>query len=202
MYRPLYDELLPEFDNSDELAVVVGADMPSTWRALLAADLMEVGRKHPLSAALGAARVLPELLVGLVHGETPDAPPDAIRLGDLTDAESGAGTWVKLGERPGSELALGLVGKFWKPVIEYRAVAAADFTEFSEPGFAKTVYAFKLSPAGEGRTMVTAVMRTATTDPHARKWFRRYWTFGVGSGAHVLVNGLLDVVREAAEGGD
>jgi hypothetical protein len=42
-------------------------------------------------------------------------------------------------------------------------------------------------------------MRTATTDEHARRWFRRYWTFGVGSGAHVLVNGLLDVTREMAE---
>jgi hypothetical protein len=27
-----------------------------------------------------------------------------------------------------------------------------------------------------------------------------YWTFGVGSGAHVLVNGVLDVTREMAEG--
>jgi len=42
-------------------------------------------------------------------------------------------------------------------------------------------------------------MRTATTDPQARRWFRRYWTLGVGSRAHVLVNGLLDVVRENAE---
>ena len=31
--------------------------------------------------------------------------------------------------------------------------------------------------------------RTATTDEHARRWLRRSWTFGVGSGAHVLVNG-------------
>jgi hypothetical protein len=42
-------------------------------------------------------------------------------------------------------------------------------------------------------------MRTATTDDSARRWFRRYWTFGVGSRAHVLVNALLDVVRETAE---
>jgi hypothetical protein len=26
-----------------------------------------------------------------------------------------------------------------------------------------------------------------------------YWTYGVGSGAHVLVNGLLDAAREDAE---
>ncbi len=43
-------------------------------------------------------------------------------------------------------------------------------------------------------------MRTATTDEHARRWFRRYWTFGVGSGAHVLVHALLETVRDTAEG--
>jgi hypothetical protein len=42
-------------------------------------------------------------------------------------------------------------------------------------------------------------MRTAATDEQARRWFRRYWTLGVGSGAHILVHGLLDVVREDAE---
>ena len=42
-------------------------------------------------------------------------------------------------------------------------------------------------------------MRTATTDEHARRWFRRYWTLGVGSGAHVLARGLIHAAREAAE---
>jgi hypothetical protein len=45
-------------------------------------------------------------------------------------------------------------------------------------------------------------MRTATTDEDARRWFGRYWTFGVGSGAHVLVNAVIDLVREMAEGSD
>ena len=49
------------------------------------------------------------------------------------------------------------------------------------------------------RTLLSGLMRTATTDEHARRWFRRYWTFGIGSGAHVLVAGLLDIVREDAE---
>jgi len=48
--------------------------------------------------------------------------------------------------------------------------------------------------------LLEGVMRTATTAEHARRWFRRYWTFGVGSGAHLLVNGLLDVTREMTEG--
>jgi hypothetical protein len=51
----------------------------------------------------------------------------------------------------------------------------------------------------DDRTLLTGVMRTATTDASARQWFRNYWTFGVGSGAHVLVNGLLESTKELAE---
>ena len=42
-------------------------------------------------------------------------------------------------------------------------------------------------------------MRTAATSDDARRWFRRYWTFGVGPGAHLLVEGLLDEARQHAE---
>jgi hypothetical protein len=109
------------------------------------------------------------------------------------------GGWVLLGERPRDEIALGLVGKFWRPVIEFAKVTTEQFRDFAEPGYAKTVYSLSVRPINEHRTLLSGVMRTATTDEHARRWFRRYWTFGVGSGAHVLVNGLLDVTREMAE---
>ena len=33
----------------------------------------------------------------------------------------------------------------------------------------------------------------------ACRWFRRYWTLGVGSGAHVLVDCVLDATRDTAE---
>jgi hypothetical protein len=61
------------------------------------------------------------------------------------------------------------------------------------------VYALSVQALDGGGTLLTGVMRTATTDPAARRWFRSYWTFGVGSGAHVLVNGLLEVTKELAE---
>jgi uncharacterized membrane protein len=67
-------------------------------------------------------------------------------------------------------------------------------------GFAKTVYDLSASQLEPDRTLLTGLMRTATTDEHARRWFRRYWTFGVGSGAHILVGALLDSARRAAEG--
>jgi hypothetical protein len=106
---------------------------------------------------------------------------------------------VSRGERPRDEIALGLVGKFWKPVIEFVRVTPEQFRDFAAPGYAKTIYALSVRRIDEQRTLLSGVMRTATTDAHARRWFRRYWTFGVGSGAHILVNGLIDVTREMAE---
>jgi hypothetical protein len=195
----LADELLPTFDVSDELALVVGASAPEVWTALMQVDLIEVGRRRPLVGALGALRALPELASQLLHGERPAAPPERLTLRGTTELPFDGGGWVLLGEREGQEIALGLVGKFWRPVIRYAQVDASGFPGFSEPGYAKTVYALGVRPIGERSTLLWAVMRTATTDDSARRWFRRYWTFGVGSGAHVLVNGLLDAVRESAE---
>jgi hypothetical protein len=104
-----------------------------------------------------------------------------------------------LGERENEEIALGLVGKFWKPVIEFAEVSADDFRQFSEPGFAKHVYSLSVSDTEGDRTLLRAEMRVATTDEDARKWFRRYWTFGVGSGAHVLITGVVEDARDRAE---
>ena len=96
--------------------------------------------------------------------------------------------------RRSRRFALGLVGKFWRPAIEYAQVSAADFRDVAEPSYAKTVYELAARPLEEG-TLLSGLMRTATTDEHARRWFRRYWTFGVGSGAHMLVHALLESVR-------
>jgi hypothetical protein len=193
------DEFLPTYDVSDAVAVVVEADPTRTWDALMAADLIEVGRRRPLVGALGALRGLPELVTRVLHGEGVPHPPTRLTLRDTADIPAGEGGWVLLGERPGREIALGLVGKFWRPVIAYAPVDVEHFREFAEPGYAKTVYALAVHPLDDGRTLLSAIMRTATTDEHARRWFRRYWTFGVGPGAHVLVNALLDVVREDVE---
>lgn len=196
----LEDEFLPAYDVSDAVATVVRADAAAAWEALMAVDLIELGRRRPLVGLLGAVRMLPEVVAHLLHGELPAAPPERMRLRDTAAIHAGAGGWVLLEERPGA-IALGLIGRFWRPVIEYAEVSAADFRDFSEPGWAKTVYALSARPLGEGEgTLLSAVMRTATTDEHARRWFRRYWTLGVGPGAHVLVSGLLEAARDDAEG--
>ena len=111
------------------------------------------------------------------------------------------GGWILLGERPDEEIALGLVGKFWRPVIEWARIESADeFRAFAEPGFAKTFYDLSVRELEPNKTLLSGLTRTATTDEHARRWFRRYWTFGVGSGAHILVGAVLDSARRVAEG--
>jgi hypothetical protein len=193
------DDFLAVFDVSDEIAVMSTASPSVAWDALMEVDLIEVGRRKPLVGLLGAARILPEVVVHLLHGERPESAPEKARLRDLAELPAASGGWVLLDERPGEEIALGLIGKFWRPVIEYADVPVERFRDWSEPGFAKTVYNLGVRPLEDGRSLLWGVMRTATTDEHARTWFRRYWTFGVGSGAHVLVHGLLETVREAAE---
>ena len=69
------------------------------------------------------------------------------------------------------------------------------FLSFDQPGFGKTVYDLSAHEIGDGGPLLSGLMRTATTDVHARHWFRRYLTFGVGSGAHILVTSLLESAR-------
>lgn len=192
------DALLPEYDVSDEIAVTVAAPPERAFAALLDVDLIALGRARPLIGVLGAMRMLPDILSHLLHGEPMPDAPDRMGLRDIARQPATDGGWTQLVEEPRA-LALGLVGRFWRPVIEYRDVAASAFTAFDEPGWAKTVYALTAEPLPGDRTLLRGVMRTATTDEHARKWFRRYWTLGVGPGAHLLVEGLLDEARHQAE---
>lgn len=195
----LVDEFLPTYDVSDSVATVVDASVARSWGALLQADLLEVGRRRPLIGVLGTLRILPEMVSHLLHGEAPLKAPTHLRLRHLAEMPPSKGGWVLLDERPCDEIGLGLVGKFWRPVIDYVHVRRDGFRGFDEPGYAKTVYSLSVRAIGEDRTLLTGTMRTATTDEHARRWFRRYWALGVGAGAHLLVSGLLDDVREAAE---
>ena len=196
------DEFLPTYDVSDAVGCLVQAPVEVTWDALKRVDLIDVGRKKPLVGLLGGMRALPDLAAHLLHGERPPSAPKTLRLDDLANMPAGKGGWVRLGERQREEIALGLVGKFWRPVIEFADVAPEDFKEFDEPGFAKTIYSLATRELDEHTTMLNGSMRTATTDEQARRWFRRYWTFGVGPGAHVLVSALLEVVRDDAESHD
>src|SRR5262245_33706364 len=95
----LVDEFLPVYDVSDAVATVVEADVATTWDALMEVDLIEVGRRRPLVAALGGLRILPDVVSHLLHGEMPSAAPTHLRLRDITTLPADRGGWVLLGDR-------------------------------------------------------------------------------------------------------
>ena len=195
----LADEFLPTYDVSDSVAVVVEASPARTWDALMDVDLIDVGRRKPLVGILTLARSVPAIVRDLLRGKLPAAPPKQMRLRDTAEMPASDGGWVLLGDRPGESIALGLVGTFWRPVIVFARVGREQFRDFAEPGYAKTIYELSIRELPDGRSLLSGLMRTATTDDYARRMFRRYWTFGVGSGAHVLVHGVLERARELAE---
>ena len=41
-----------------------------------------------------------------------------------------------------------------------------------DDGYAKTIYSLSVRAINDGRTLLSGVMRTATTDEHARRFFR------------------------------
>jgi hypothetical protein len=152
----LVDEFLPVYDVSDAVATVVQADVATTWAALMDVDPIAVGRRRPMVSLLGALRTLPDIVSHVLHGEGVPSAPSALRLRDLASLPMNQGGWVLLGDRPMDEIALGPVGKFWRPVIEFAAVSSADaFRAFAEPGFAKTIDALSVRAIDAEHTLLT-----------------------------------------------
>ena len=147
----LVDDFLPVYDVSDSVATVVNADLTTTWDALMEVDLIDVGRKRPLIGVLGAIRTLPDIVSHLLHGELPQGAPKQMRLRDMATIPMTNGGWVLLGERPHDEIALALVGKFWRPVIEFAAVTPDGFREFAQPVLRKRSTRYPCGPSTSSR---------------------------------------------------
>ncbi|MBI2691650.1 MAG: hypothetical protein HYX29_06890 [Solirubrobacterales bacterium] len=50
---------------------------------------------------------MPEISLGLIHGETSGEVPRSMRTTELGHGPTGGGSWRKLGEWEGTELAFG-----------------------------------------------------------------------------------------------
>jgi hypothetical protein len=81
-----------------------------------------------------------------------------------------------LGETPGRELLLGLVGRFWTPKGDLKKIDPESFKAFDTPGYAKAVWNFSLRPDGRDVRLTTET-RIRCTDADSRKRFGFYWMF-------------------------
>jgi hypothetical protein len=109
----LLDRFIPWYDHSVVYSHVFRAPPEKCFEALVNMDILEI----PVIRLLIRARGLPQRLEDAVRGRGAGAKavswPSTFRIRDL-----GEPGWVKLGERPGAELAFGIVSKPWEPVSQ------------------------------------------------------------------------------------
>jgi hypothetical protein len=184
--RMLIESAVPTFDAMIAEHVLVAADPATTFQAARSLDLLTV--RTPLLSASMWIRDLPARLLGK------SAPPPP----RLVMSEIELPGWLSLGEQPNREIAFGAVGKFWRPVIEWRAVAPADFVGFAEPGWGKIAANFTVAPYGASHTLLSYQCRTATTDPVSHRRFVRYWWLIRPFVAHVM-RATLNAIKTDAE---
>ncbi|MGW4490009.1 hypothetical protein ACWEOE_40095 [Amycolatopsis sp. NPDC004368] len=146
---------------------IVDAPIKETYAAARNLDLTDI--HSGLFTTAERLRELPARWRGRRHG--PPRQPTRLTVDDL---DSGS-DWALLGEHPGTEFAVGVAGKFWRPVIAWRRVEPEDFADFAEPGYGKLVITFGVRPYGAHRSLLTIDTRVQLTDPESWLKFRRYW---------------------------
>ena len=171
----MIDRFLPTYEVRKHHQVIVNAEPARAYRALREVDLS----RSVIIRLLFAFRGLPR--------RRPLTLDDMVKVG-----------FVILGEEPGTEIVLGVTGRFWRPWGGMRRVGPDEFFSFSERGYAKAVANFRVEPVAEGRSTVSTETRVLTTDPASRRAFRRYWLL-VGPFSALIRRRALALIRDRAE---
>ena len=150
----LADRHLPAYDVVMRHERRVAVPAAAAWAALQRADLGDSAVTRMLLVLRGLRR-----------------PGAAERL---TLATLPAAGFLPLGDRPGHEVAFGLVGRFWTPSGGRARVTPAEFRDFARPGYAKAVWTFAVEDDGGAARLVTET-RVACVDAASRRRFRLYW---------------------------
>ena len=170
--RSLLEEVLPRFDANEVHDVWVTAPPHVVFAAVRQVTVQEVRLLRPLEAL----RALPGLFARRsVFWPNPSAPV-------LDQFTTGV---VPLGERAGTEIAAGAIGRFWRLVGNEAAVVRTreEYLSFDEPGYAKAAISFLVLPERGGSRVITET-RVAGTSPDATRALLRYWrAIRLGSGA-------------------
>ena len=110
--------------------------------------------------------------------------------------------WLSLGKVAEREIALGAVGRFWQPDIQWYDVTGMTpeaFAAFTEPGWGRIAAKFTVLPYTSSRTPVSYEVRTATADPDSARRFARYWTVIRPFVGHIMRAALTAVRADAQQ---
>ncbi|HEX3235838.1 MAG TPA: hypothetical protein VHR41_16695 [Gemmatimonadales bacterium] len=179
---PLVDRFMPTYEVRELHETKVAAPADMTYTAARDLDLQRSG----LVRAIFRGR---ELLMG--------AQPPRGRVQQTFLSEALALGWRMLADEPGHELVMGAVTQPWEANVVFRGLPPDEFADFHQPGYAKIVWTMKVDPTGLDSSIFSTETRVATTDPHSRERFRRYWSL-LSPGILLIRREILRLVREDA----
>jgi len=179
----LLDQFMPTYEVEERHQTRVAAPNDVTFAAASEMDIQRV----PVVRALFKGRAL------FLGGKRDDAERPRTLLAWMQSLG-----WTVLVHVPGRQVVLGTVMRPWEPDPTPRVVTPEEFAAFCEPEYVKIVSTWAAEPTGPNEARFTIATRVATTDPVARRLFRRYWSvFSPGS---LLIRYVgLRLVRVEAE---
>jgi hypothetical protein len=191
----LLDDYLPEFDVRTSYATRIAASPARVYASLWTANFDYWG----VTRALYAVRTLPSFLARprdtwrRFHDEL-------FRKHFTLDAMLSEG-FALLEERPGEELVLGTVGRFWRARGELCATSPVQFRAPAPSGTAKAAWNFQVGLRADGATELRTETRVLCADVATRRRFRAYWML-IRPFSGLIRREMLAAVRSAAESGE
>ena len=173
------DDFLPRFDFREIHSRRVAAEPADVLAAARAVTPLEV----PLLVALMALRAGPRL--GRLSLRRPIAK----------QFERAGFVQLAANER---ELVYGGVGRFWTLGGGLTRTSPGAFAGFESPGYAKTVFDFRVERPTPGGVLLVTETRIAGTDGHARRSFGRYWRL-IQPGSALIRLAWLRAIAKRAE---
>jgi len=175
------DAFLPKYDFRAAYQISINAPSSTVYECLLHSDFSDLWLTR-LFMTLRTGRRMPR------H-----------RPGDLRQRLQGTG-FVILEEIADDELVIGIAGRFWRPDGgRCMDLTAADFMEFSRPGYAKVAWNFRLRAESPESTILSTETRIQCLGPRALWKFGIYWSL-VGPFSGLIRKAILQQVKTKAEG--
>jgi hypothetical protein len=177
------DRLIPAPRLVEVSHVDLAAPPDAVWQRVRHGDLASSGPVR----ALFALRELPRRMTGA------RVVPPALRIDGLHSSEECPGFRVLIDEPP-REVAVGAIGKVWRPNIPFVHTATAeDYARFDAPGFVKVAWSLRVRPQGDVGSRLEVEVRVDATDGASWRKFRRYFRV-VGMGSRFIRRSALAVL--------
>jgi len=185
----LLDEFMPVYNVAARYELEVAAPASRVYDTLLHHSLLD----SPVARFLMTLRSLPGAIAQLRQ----DRPLQKFCIPSISEIKDR--DFIKLAEKPGEEIVLGLIGQFWKLRGGLVRITNADeFLAFTKAGYTKAVLNLLVVPMSATSCRLSTETRVQATDPESRRKFLRYWKL-VGPFSGYLRRDLLRRVKSEVE---